>query len=158
MQNLFNLSLQQVMEETAKSILARVPKPFDIGQVMEKHPVVYEESMNTVLQQEVKLPDCQNYLSTETENKSQDLINYFFHTASSNTSQIILYNNLLKMIHSSLQDLLKALKGLVVMSEALETMSVSVFNNIVPDMWANKAYPSLKPLGSWVADLLMVST
>ena len=62
------------------------------------------------------------------------------------------------MIHSSLQDLLKALKGLVVMSEALETMSVSVFNNIVPDMWANKAYPSLKPLGSWVADLLMVST
>jgi len=112
-------SQEEVMEETAKSILTRVPKPFDIGQVMEKHPVVYEESMNTVLQQE-----------------------------------IILYNNLLKMIHSSLQDLLKALKGLVVMSEALETMSVSVFNNIVPDMWANKAYPSLKPLGSWVADLL----
>ena len=59
LQNLFNLSLQQVMEETAKSILARVPKPFDIGQVMEKHPVVYEESMNTVLQQEVKLPEFQ---------------------------------------------------------------------------------------------------
>ena len=42
------------------------------------------------------------------------------------------------------------------MSDALERMSTSVFNNSVPDMWANKAYPSLKPLGSWVADLLQV--
>ena len=71
--------------------------------------------------------------------------------------QVILYNNLIHMIHNSLNDLLKALKGLVVMSDALETMSMAVFNNTVPDMWANKAYPSLKPLGSWVADLLQVS-
>ena len=25
----------------------------------------------------------------------------------------------------------------------------------VPEMWAGKAYPSLKPLGAWVEDLLM---
>ena len=111
----------QVIEETAKQIISKVPQPFDMGDLMDRHPVLYEESMNTVLQQEV-----------------------------------MLYNTLLRLIHSSLADLLKALKGLVVMSDSLERMSISVFNNSVPDMWANKAYPSLKPLASWVADLLQV--
>jgi len=86
---------------------------------MQKYPVKYEESMNTVLIQEVTR-----------------------------------YNNLLHVIHRSLQDLLKALKGLVVMSEALEMTSNSIFINHVPDMWAGKAYPSLKPLAAWVEDLV----
>lgn len=67
--------------------------------------------------------------------------------------EAIRYNRLLKVIRTSLRDLQKALKGLVVMSEALEKMSLSLFSNIVPDMWASKAYPSLKPLGAWVVDL-----
>ena len=56
--------------------------------------------------------------------------------------------------HSPPQDALKALKGLVVMSPDLEQLCTSIFNNQVPEMWAAKAYPSLKPLSSWVADLL----
>ena len=43
----------QVMEETAKRILGQVPKPYDIEAVMKKYPVLYEQSMNTVLVQEV---------------------------------------------------------------------------------------------------------
>lgn len=39
------------------------------------------------------------------------------------------------------------------MSQALEDMANSLFNNQVPAMWAGKAYPSLKPLASWVIDL-----
>lgn len=62
--------------------------------------------------------------------------------------EAIRYNRLLSVIRLTLRDLLKALIGLVVMSEALEKMSLSLFSNIVPEMWANKAYPSLKPLGN----------
>lgn len=61
--------------------------------------------------------------------------------------EAIRYNKLLVVIQSSLNDLLKALKGLVVMSESLEKMNRSLFSNKVPDMWTTKAYPSLKPLG-----------
>jgi hypothetical protein len=46
------------------------------------------------------------------------------------------YNKLLKVIHQTSQDLLKALKGLLVMSQELENMSNSLFNNAVPGLWA----------------------
>ena len=42
------------------------------------------------------------------------------------------------MIIKSLRDLLKALKGLVVMSQQLEEMANSIFVNQVPTMWAGK--------------------
>ena len=50
------------------------------------------------------------------------------------------------------RDVQRALKGEVVMSTELEIMGNSVVNGQVPDKW--KSYPSLKPLGSWVADFL----
>ncbi|KAI4500001.1 hypothetical protein M0802_004871 [Mischocyttarus mexicanus] len=63
------------------------------------------------------------------------------------------YNTLLKVIKLSLGDLLKALKGLVVMSESLETMAKNISNNKIPKIWQEKGYPSLKPLGAWFIDL-----
>ena len=54
----------------------------------------------------------------------------------------------------SLQNGIKALKGLVVMSPNLEAVTSNLFDNIVPELWAGKAYPSLKPLSSWVTDLI----
>jgi dynein heavy chain len=39
------------------------------------------------------------------------------------------------------------------MSSALEEMSVSLFNNQIPKLWEKPAYPSLKALSVWVADL-----
>lgn len=41
------------MGELAADILLKFPPPFDIEMVMEKYPVLYEESMNTVLRQEL---------------------------------------------------------------------------------------------------------
>lgn len=39
------------------------------------------------------------------------------------------------------------------MSEELEKMSNSIFNNQVPTNWQEKGFLSLKPLASWVQDL-----
>ena len=52
-------------------------------------------------------------------------------------------------MHTSLNDILKALKGLVVMSQELEDMSISLYNNSVPDMWASKvgnSFPHSSPV------------
>ena len=79
------------------------------------------------------------------------------HDESMNTvlnQECLRYNNLLAVMKKSLENSIKALKGLVVMSPDLEAVTTSLFNNQVPDMWAGKAYPSLKPLSGWVTDLL----
>ena len=70
------------------------------------------------------------------------------------TQECIRYNALLVVMRKTLQEGLKALKGLVVMSPELEAVTNSIFDNQVPDAWSSKAYPSLKPLSSWVLDLL----
>lgn len=54
---------------------------------------------------------------------------------------------------TSLWELKKALKGQVVMSEELEKLSNSIYDNQVGKIWADKAFLSLKPLGSWIEDL-----
>ncbi|EHB12979.1 Dynein heavy chain 1, axonemal [Heterocephalus glaber] len=110
---------EEIVQDVAQNILLQVPEPINLQMVMDKYPVLYEESMNTVLVQEV-----------------------------------IRYNRLLQVITETLRDLLKALKGLVVMSSQLELMAASLYNNTVPELWNSKAYPSLKPLASWVMDLL----
>ena len=43
----------EMIEELAADVLSKFPPPFDIEFVMNKYPVVYEESMNTVLRQEL---------------------------------------------------------------------------------------------------------
>ena len=70
------------------------------------------------------------------------------------TQEVIRYNRLLTVIKAELSEVLKALKGLVVMSASLEATCNSIYLNQVPTSWASKAYPSLKPLASWVTDLV----
>eukprot|EP00955_Chlamydomonas_euryale_P096014 364976-Chlamydomonas_euryale.AAC.5 len=62
------------------------------------------------------------------------------------------FNRLTAAMASSLKELQKAIRGLVVMSAELEAMYHSMLNNQVPALWAKRAYPSLKPLASWVGD------
>ncbi|XP_012280984.2 dynein heavy chain 2, axonemal [Orussus abietinus] len=63
------------------------------------------------------------------------------------------YNNLLHKTHSSLEDLQRGIKGLVMMSSELEEIFTSIYEGRVPSFWLS-AYPSLKLLGSWTRDLI----
>ena len=107
------------MDELASDILSKLPPDFNLEHVMELYPVVYNESMNTVLRQE-----------------------------------LIRFNRLTSVVRSTLQNIQKAMKGLVVMSADLEDVFNSMIVGKVPAVWAAKSYPSLKPLGSYVNDLL----
>ena len=109
----------EVVTELASGILAKLPPVFDYDVMYKKYPVLYEESMNTVLHQEVTR-----------------------------------FSNLTSVIRSSLDNVKKAVVGLVVMSSDLENVFASMLLGNIPTMWQSKSYPSLKPLGSYVNDLV----
>lgn len=113
------MNWEQRVEETARDIAVRLPRPFDVAHVARTCPVGPDAAMNTVLIQEVGR-----------------------------------LNRLLTTVQRSLDDVHLAIKGLVVLSAELEAMGESLVNGHVPARWSAVAYPSLKPLGSWVKDLL----
>lgn len=68
------------------------------------------------------------------------------------TQEIDRYNISLRIVHESLNNLSKAIKGLVVMSETLEEVFKALLTNYVPQLWASKSFLSIKPLPSFIMD------
>jgi dynein heavy chain len=62
------------------------------------------------------------------------------------------YNLMLAYVATDLENLARALKGLVAMSAALEATAAAVTTNTVPAAWAMQ-YSSSKPLAPWLRDL-----
>uniref|UniRef100_A0A8B9LHE3 Dynein axonemal heavy chain 12 n=1 Tax=Astyanax mexicanus TaxID=7994 RepID=A0A8B9LHE3_ASTMX len=94
--------------DIANNIRTKLPENFNIDSALNKFPVLYEESMNTVLVSD----------------------------------------------RDHIRNLLKAIKGLVVMDAELEAIAGSLLVGKVPEKWAKRSYPSLKPLGSYITDFL----
>lgn len=70
------------------------------------------------------------------------------------TQELIRFNKLLVVVKKSLVEVQKAIKGIVVMSADLEELHMSLVIGRVPASWMDKSYPSLKPLGGYITDLL----
>lgn len=68
--------------------------------------------------------------------------------------ELIRFNRLVSVVKRTLQDMIKAVQGLIVMSAELEETCHALVVGKVPQSWASKSYPSLKPLGSYVNDLI----
>lgn len=64
------------------------------------------------------------------------------------------FSLLLQTIHTSLVDIRKAIKGQIILTPELEEMLDSFSAGHVPKKWAKASYPSLKPLGGYVNDLV----
>jgi dynein heavy chain len=111
-------SVDDVVKEILKIIESNTPEPFDVELVKENYKTLYEESMNTVLVQEVYR-----------------------------------YNTLLIIMKKQIKSLKNALSGKITMSDELDKIANSLYNNGVPDIWIKKGFLSLKPLMSWVEDL-----
>ena len=68
--------------------------------------------------------------------------------------ELIRFNKLLRRMDDTLDGLRKAIRGEVLLSADLDLMYSALLNNTVPPIWAAVAYPSLKPLASWIIDLV----
>ena len=111
-------SQEEQIGDIAAQIYEKTPEMFDLDAVIEQYPTMYNESMNTVLAQE-----------------------------------IIRYNRCLNIMHKMLKAVQLALKGEIVMSEDLQALGLSMFNNQVPAAFSKVGPLSLKPLSSWITDL-----
>ncbi|CBZ28360.1 dynein heavy chain, point mutation [Leishmania mexicana MHOM/GT/2001/U1103] len=68
--------------------------------------------------------------------------------------EAIRYNRLLAVVRASLADVQDAISGKVVMSSELEQVFISMYDGKVPEVWKRRSYPSLKPFGAYVSDLI----
>jgi len=64
------------------------------------------------------------------------------------------YNKLLAIIHTTLNDCSRAMKGELIMSQPLSELYRSIRDQFVPELWKEFSYPSTKRLTSWYKDLL----
>lgn len=109
----------QILTELSTKFLTEVRPPFDTEWLVAKYPTDYNESMNTVVNQEA-----------------------------------LRFNKLLLRVRASLVDIGKAVKGLVIMGPDLDDVANGILLNKQPEFWKKVSYPSLKPMSSYVADLV----
>lgn len=103
----------------SNDILDKLPEKFILSEISLAYPTDYNNSMNTVLQQDARR-----------------------------------YNSLLDVITTSLHDVQRAIKGEIAMIPVIESVCEAMCIGRLPSQWANISYPSMKPLSSYVNDLI----
>ncbi|CAH8871669.1 unnamed protein product [Trichobilharzia szidati] len=149
-----NANLVYQLQETSKLIsviLSVQPRTSTSAMGKTSDELVYENA-DSILK---KLPEKLNIEEARSDLFETDAKGRVDSLTTVLTQEIDRFNKLLSIIKNSLKQLRKAIKGFVVMSEDLEGIYTAFLQNSIPEMWSSKAYPSLKPLGSWVKDLVL---
>eukprot|EP00798_Chlamydomonas_sp_ICE-L_P021926 gene21926-28972_t len=126
------------------SLLALQPRTGGAGAGARPEDVVM--AIATDLLEQVPLPfNLENVMKSKADDPSALHVVLF--------QEVERYNSLLVSVRHSCAELLKGIKGLVVMSSDLDQIFDALFVSKVPPAWL-KCFPSLKPLGSWTRDVL----
>ncbi|CAH1394133.1 unnamed protein product [Nezara viridula] len=107
---------------------------------------VYNIAENILL----KMPDSfdtEEILNQFSTNNNECLVSVLF-------QELLAFTYLQDVVKSSLTDLLNAIKGLTVLTPDLEDILTSLGSSLVPKVWQKCSYSSLKPLGSYISDLI----
>lgn len=75
-------------------------------------------------------------------------LNVFLH------QEVIKFNKLLRYIRQSLTDVQRAISGQIALIPQLENVHLSIRQGLLPQDWTPHSYPSLKPLASYISDLI----
>ena len=113
------LSPEEIVSGWCKQTASKLKDNFDMEYASLNYPVRLDESMNTVLLQELKR-----------------------------------FNALNDVIKSGLQDVINAIAGITVMSDELHVVFNSFYFGIIPAVWLQTSYPSLKTLAAYILDYL----
>ncbi|XP_017780151.1 PREDICTED: dynein heavy chain 6, axonemal [Nicrophorus vespilloides] len=147
-----NANIAYQVKETQSlinTIMESQPRTSGGGEEISTDDVVYElaETVITTILPKIKMDDANAKMFVR-DDKGR-----FPSLTTVLKQEVDRFNKMLKMIHTSMESLQKAIKGLVLMSDALEEVYTAFSNNQVPKMWSARSYPSLKSLGSWIKDL-----
>lgn len=124
-----------------KDVLNRLPKPFDRDAALRKYPTQYHQSMNTVLVQEMVRFNALLICIRESLGVVEKAIQGKF-----------LCSHFLRLQIYERSKFLRT--GLVAMPLDIEEVVDSILTSKIPQLWAKKSYPSLKPLGSYINDFM----
>eukprot|EP00944_MAST-04C_sp_MAST-4C-sp1_P000756 g756.t1 len=110
---------EEIVAAWCKQTQVKLKDEFDMEFASLKYPVLLEQSMNTVLLQELNR-----------------------------------FNGLNVIIRNSLQDVVNAIAGITIMSDELQEMFNAFYYGIIPSLWLQTSYPSLKSLATYILDYL----
>ena len=105
--------------------------------------------LETGVPEEISLAEMASSLMVEDENGLKPSLTTVL------IQEVERFNTLLRIARNSLEKLEMAINGTISMSQKLDEVYQSFLKRKVPLLWENYAYPSLKPLHSWVEDLRM---
>lgn len=138
------MSPDAVVFAVAADILSKLPADYDLLEALDKYPTLYNQSMNTVLVQEMgrfnKLLQCiRSSLVNVQKAIKGDLLNISIE---------------INLSEKKLTDRERQILGRIVMSLELEEVLGAILTGKTSSLWMKNSYPSLKPLGSYINDFL----